>query len=89
MTLIDGTNNSRPVWGRISWLRWRSVYPTATDTTGASGNLPRCAPGVAATVSLLPRRFPYGIYYRVYADRVEVIAVQHSRRDPADWQSRV
>lgn len=37
----------------------------------------------------LPRRFPYGIYYRVHADRVEVIAVQHSRRDPADWQSRV
>lgn len=37
----------------------------------------------------LPRRFPYGIYYRVYADRIEVIAVQHSRRDPAHWQSRV
>ena len=25
----------------------------------------------------LPRRVPYGIYYRVHADRVEVIAVQH------------
>jgi plasmid stabilization system protein ParE len=37
----------------------------------------------------LPRRFPYYVYYRVHADRVEVIAVQHSRRDPADWQSRV
>jgi plasmid stabilization system protein ParE len=37
----------------------------------------------------LPRRFPYGIYYRVHVDRVEVIAVQHSRRDPASWQSRV
>ncbi|HTU21704.1 MAG TPA: type II toxin-antitoxin system RelE/ParE family toxin [Gemmataceae bacterium] len=37
----------------------------------------------------LPRRFPYGIYYRVHADRIEVIAVQHSRRDPARWQSRV
>lgn len=37
----------------------------------------------------LPRRFPYGIYYRVHADRIEVIAVQHSRRDPAHWQSRV
>jgi plasmid stabilization system protein ParE len=36
----------------------------------------------------LPRRFPYGVYYRVHTDRVEVIAVQHSRRDPADWQSR-
>jgi plasmid stabilization system protein ParE len=36
----------------------------------------------------LPRRFPYGVYYRVLTDRVEVIAVQHSKRDPARWQSR-
>ena len=36
----------------------------------------------------LPRRFPYGIYYRVHPDRVEAIAVQHSRRDPSAWQSR-
>jgi plasmid stabilization system protein ParE len=36
----------------------------------------------------LPRRFPYGVYYRVHPDRVEVIAVQHSRRDPRQWQSR-
>jgi plasmid stabilization system protein ParE len=37
----------------------------------------------------LPRRFPYGVHYRVHKDRVEVIAVQHSRRDPKEWQSRV
>lgn len=37
----------------------------------------------------LPRRFPYGVYYRVLAGRVEVIAVQHTRRDPSSWQSRV
>lgn len=37
----------------------------------------------------LPRRFPYSIYYRIHADRVEVVAVQHGRRDPAGWQSRV
>jgi plasmid stabilization system protein ParE len=36
----------------------------------------------------LPRRFPYAVYYRIHADRVEVIAVQHSRRDPSGWQSR-
>jgi plasmid stabilization system protein ParE len=36
----------------------------------------------------LPRRFPYGVFYRVHADRVEVIAVQHTRRDPSGWQSR-
>jgi plasmid stabilization system protein ParE len=35
------------------------------------------------------RRFPYNIYYRVRADRVEVIAVFHGRRDPSVWQKRV
>lgn len=34
-------------------------------------------------------RFPYAVYYRVHSDRVEVIAVQHCRRDPSSWQSRV
>lgn len=34
------------------------------------------------------RRFPYVVYYRVKADRVEVLAVLHGRRDPADWKRR-
>jgi toxin ParE1/3/4 len=34
------------------------------------------------------RRFPYGVYYRVEADAVVVLAVQHSRRDPRRWQER-
>jgi plasmid stabilization system protein ParE len=34
------------------------------------------------------RRFPYSILYRVRFDRVEVIAVFHSRRDPSAWQGR-
>lgn len=37
----------------------------------------------------LPRRFPYAVYYRVQAGRVVVVAVQHTSRDPADWQTRV
>jgi plasmid stabilization system protein ParE len=36
----------------------------------------------------LPKRFPYGVFYRVLEGRVEVIAVQHCRRDPSRWQSR-
>jgi plasmid stabilization system protein ParE len=35
------------------------------------------------------RRFPCAVYYRILADRVEVIAVQHGDRDPALWRSRV
>jgi toxin ParE1/3/4 len=34
-------------------------------------------------------KFPYCVYYRELADRVEVIAVFHTSRDPADWQRRV
>lgn len=36
----------------------------------------------------LPRRFPYGVYYRIEQDRVEVLAVHHTRRDPTSWQGR-
>lgn len=34
------------------------------------------------------RRFPFCIYYRPHPDRIEVIAVFHSRRDPTIWQGR-
>ncbi|MBL8864110.1 MAG: type II toxin-antitoxin system RelE/ParE family toxin [Planctomycetia bacterium] len=37
----------------------------------------------------LTKRFPYGIFYRVLDDRVEVIAVYHLKQDPTGWQSRV
>ncbi len=33
-------------------------------------------------------RFPYCIYYRVKPDRVVVIAVVHTARDPSVWQGR-
>lgn len=34
------------------------------------------------------KRFPYAVYYRIDADRIAVIAVHHSKRDPRRWQSR-
>jgi toxin ParE1/3/4 len=34
------------------------------------------------------RRFPYCVFYRPHQDRVEVIAVFHSSRDPSIWQGR-
>lgn len=33
-------------------------------------------------------RFPYAIYYRVLADRIRVLAVYHTARDPSGWQTR-
>jgi plasmid stabilization system protein ParE len=34
------------------------------------------------------QRFPYCVYYRAEAARVQVLAVFHNRRDPAIWQGR-
>jgi toxin ParE1/3/4 len=34
------------------------------------------------------RKFPYVVYYRVLAVRIEVIAVLHGGRDPRIWQAR-
>jgi len=34
------------------------------------------------------RKFPYNVFFRVQADRVEVIAVLHGRRDPSVWKGR-
>jgi plasmid stabilization system protein ParE len=34
------------------------------------------------------RRFPYSIFYRVTPARIDVLAVFHDSRDPAEWQSR-
>jgi toxin ParE1/3/4 len=33
-------------------------------------------------------RFPICIFYRTHTDRVEVLAVFHSKRDPSIWQGR-
>jgi plasmid stabilization system protein ParE len=33
-------------------------------------------------------RFPYAVYYRVLADRIRVLAVYHTSRDPSGWQAR-
>lgn len=35
------------------------------------------------------RRFPYVIYYRVELQRIVVLSVFHSSRDPKVWQSRI
>jgi plasmid stabilization system protein ParE len=34
------------------------------------------------------RRFTYVVYYRVHADRVEVLAVMHGSRQPSAWRRR-
>src|SRR5262245_62515405 len=33
-------------------------------------------------------RFPFAIYFRLRSNRVIILAVHHTSRDPASWQSR-
>jgi hypothetical protein len=35
------------------------------------------------------RRFPYGVYYRIRSNYIQVIAIVHNRRDASVWQSRI
>jgi toxin ParE1/3/4 len=37
----------------------------------------------------LTRRFPYGVFYVVESDRIVVLAIYHSSRDPRGWQRRI
>lgn len=39
--------------------------------------------------ALIPRRFPYGLFYRIYGDTVVVVACMHAKRDPRQWQRRI
>lgn len=34
------------------------------------------------------KQFRYVMYYVVFADRIEVLAVLHSARDPSTWKAR-
>jgi toxin ParE1/3/4 len=36
----------------------------------------------------LLKRFPYGLFYRVYPKAIVVVAVMHARRSPRRWRSR-
>src|SRR5436305_1116082 len=38
---------------------------------------------------VMPKRFPYAVFYRPFVDRVEIVAVRHGSRDPTNWHSRV
>lgn len=38
--------------------------------------------------ALVPQRFPYGLFYRVYGETIVVVACMHAKRDPRRWQRR-
>jgi plasmid stabilization system protein ParE len=38
--------------------------------------------------ALIPQRFPYALFYRLYGDTIVVVACMHAKRDPRLWQRR-
>ena len=38
--------------------------------------------------ALIPQRFPYGLFYRIYGETIVVVACMHAKRDPRQWQRR-
>lgn len=38
--------------------------------------------------ALIPQRFPYGLFYRIYGDTIVIVACMHAKRDPRRWQRR-
>lgn len=59
---------------------------TALDAIEAN---PRAHPVIhRATRRVLVRRFPYGVSYRLVAEKVVVVACMHARRSPRRWKRR-
>jgi plasmid stabilization system protein ParE len=53
------------------------------------GQMPELHAMVYRNVRRAPvSQFPYGVFYRILMDRIEVIAVFHNKRNPKRWQSR-
>lgn len=51
---------------------------------------PRLFPIAMRTARVaLVDRFPYIVVYAIANERIRVVAIQHARRDPASWQSRL
>lgn len=53
-----------------------------------TGNPARCGFASSDIREGLLNRFPFAVYYRVLPDRIRVLAVFHTARDPSQWQSR-
>jgi plasmid stabilization system protein ParE len=53
------------------------------------GSRPEAHPEVYGDIrEALVARYPYAVYYRPGPNRITVLAVFHTSRDPAEWQKR-
>ncbi len=54
----------------------------------AAENPLSCAIAYGDVRSVVARRFPYSVFFRLEDRRIVVLGVFHSRRDPAIWRRR-
>ena len=47
------------------------------------------SPGPRNTRRFFTHRFPYSVVYRIDADEVLIVAVQHQSQNPQRWQDRI
>lgn len=78
----DGMRASGWGWAKTLWGRCSKVLDTIADHPAQYRIVDGDVRGV------LVGRFPYCVYYRVKPDRVVIIAVFHTSRDPSHWQRR-
>ena len=80
----------KPGGGEVSEAEWAAFVAEVQrvfDRLAANALMHGVA--LADVRKAVVRRFPYCVYYRPHADRVEVLAVFHTSRDPSLWQGRV
>ena len=77
-----GTKNNGPVWVEEFSERVHEVL----NSIATFPEIHQCI--YKDVRRAVVRRFPYLILYRIKPSRVRVIAVFHSRRNPAIWQAR-
>ena len=52
--------------------------------------MPECWPVISRNVRrILLRRFPFGLYYRIGADCIQILACKHHSRHPDYWKKRL
>jgi hypothetical protein len=66
----------------------QSTRPTRDPPSCGSGRSPGRFPWFTVEPVAVVRRFPFGVYFRVYARDLVILAVIHGRRHPRQWARR-
>lgn len=96
LPLVYGQRVQEDIDGAYQWYESQSVgvgddfLAALRDTLATIQATPHLYAVVHRGTRCAPlRRFPYLVYYRIEASRLLVVAVEHNRRRPGRWGSRL